>query len=65
MFGEVGLAGEVRGVAMAPARLAEIVKLGFKRCLMPKQNAERLRGSLDIEIVGVSHLREAMASIAG
>ena len=64
VFGEVGLAGEIRGVAMAPARLAEIVKLGFRRCIMPKQNADRLRDSAEIEVIGVTHLREAMSVLA-
>ena len=60
VFGEVGLAGEVRGVAMAPTRLAEIARLGFKRCLLPRQNAERMGAGAPIEIVAVSHLREAL-----
>jgi DNA repair protein RadA/Sms len=34
-FGEVGLAGEVRAVGHAEARLKEAAKLGFARAIMP------------------------------
>ena len=36
MFGEVGLSGEVRAVAMPEQRVAEAKKLGFKTCIMPE-----------------------------
>lgn len=35
-FGEVGLAGEIRGVSMASQRVQEIKKLGFEACILPK-----------------------------
>ncbi len=41
-FGEVGLAGEVRGVPRAAARLAEARAMGFRRVLLPQSSAERL-----------------------
>lgn len=37
-FGEVGLGGEVRAVSGLEARLNEIAKLGFKRCLVPARS---------------------------
>jgi DNA repair protein RadA/Sms len=63
VFGEVGLAGEVRAVPRAAARLAESRKLGFRRAIVPGGNAERLtleeRAGLDVR--GVQSLSEALA----
>ncbi len=41
VFGEVGLAGEVRAVPMAERRLQEAARLGFTRCLLPRHNLDR------------------------
>src|SRR5688572_28928256 len=41
MFGEVGLAGEVRGIAQAGLRVREAAQMGFRRCVMPEANMER------------------------
>ena len=46
-FGEVGLAGEVRAVDMARARVAEAAKFGFERCILPKNVAD------DVDIQGM------------
>jgi DNA repair protein RadA/Sms len=35
-FGEIGLAGEIRAVAMREARLKEAAKLGFTRAIVPR-----------------------------
>jgi DNA repair protein RadA/Sms len=40
MFGEVGLAGEVRGVSQAPLRIREAAQMGFRRCIMPEANID-------------------------
>jgi DNA repair protein RadA/Sms len=40
MFGEVGLAGEVRGITQASLRVREAAQMGFRRCLMPEANIE-------------------------
>src|SRR3982075_106459 len=40
MFGEVGLAGEVRGITHAPLRGREATQMGFTRCIMPEANIE-------------------------
>ncbi len=42
VFGEVGLAGEIRPAPRGQERLREAVKLGFSRVLIPKANAPRL-----------------------
>jgi DNA repair protein RadA/Sms len=40
MFGEVGLAGEVRGISQAPLRIREAAQMGFHRCIMPEANID-------------------------
>jgi DNA repair protein RadA/Sms len=60
VFGEVGLAGEIRAVNMADTRLAEAAKLGFTRCIMPEQNRDRLDTNHDLEVVGVRSMESAL-----
>jgi DNA repair protein RadA/Sms len=56
VFGEVGLAGELRAVPRAPQRVLEAKKLGFRRIVMPKGNATQLtpeeRSDMEIEAAG-------------
>src|SRR6267154_1471615 len=40
MFGEVGLAGEVRGITQASLRVREAAQMGFRRCIMPDANID-------------------------
>jgi DNA repair protein RadA/Sms len=62
VFGEVGLGGEVRGVSQSEVRVKESARLGFKRCLLPKQNQEKMKKEAKgIELIGVSTVQEAMA----
>ncbi len=60
LFGEVGLAGEIRAVNLSDVRLAEAAKLGFKRCLLPKQNRARVEDECGLELVGVGSLEAAL-----
>ena len=60
VFGEVGLAGEIRGVVGADARVAEARQLGFTRALVPARNLERLGDQPGIELVAVATVREAL-----
>ena len=62
IFGEVGLAGEVRPVQRGQDRLREAAKLGFKRALIPHANRpkENIEG---IEIIPVKRLGEALDAI--
>jgi DNA repair protein RadA/Sms len=53
VFGEVGLSGEIRAVAQAEARLREAAKIGFKKAIIPAGNAEKIRETQGLEIVGV------------
>ena len=42
VLGEIGLAGEVRSVSQVILRINEAEKLGFKHCLLPKNNYKNL-----------------------
>jgi DNA repair protein RadA/Sms len=62
MFGEVGLAGEVRGIAQAPLRVREAAQMGFRRCIMPEANIDPSDRTPtgDCELVGVRTVGEAL-----
>lgn len=63
VFGEVGLAGEVRAVNGADIRVQEAKKLGFKNVIMPKKNIKSLGTVSDISVIGVASVREALKMI--
>lgn len=58
LIGEVGLAGEIRAIAQAEARVKEAGKLGFKRCILPLSSSRQLSHVKNPELVGVSSLAE-------
>ena len=62
VFGEVGLAGEVRQVAQAQRRLAEAARLGFRRAIVPANSPmpASASGVGDIELVRVTTVIEAL-----
>ncbi len=61
MLGEVGLAGEIRSISQVTLRINEAQKLGFKRCILPKNNYKNLNYRKEnMEIVPVSSLKEAL-----
>ncbi len=59
VFGEVGLAGEIRPAPRGQERLKEAAKLGFTRALVPEANKPRqpLPG---LEVVAVSRIEQAV-----
>ena len=57
-FGEVGLAGEIRGISQAEARVKEAGKLGFERCILPASNSTQLTSIKHPQLIGVSSLSE-------
>lgn len=63
IFGEVGLAGEIRPVQSGQERLREAAKHGFKRAIVPKANAPKNNRIDDLEVVGVQYLAEAIAAL--
>ena len=62
MFGEVGLAGEIRGISQATLRVREAAQMGFRRCIMPEANIDPSdRATLgECELVGVRTVGEAL-----
>ena len=56
VFGEIGLAGEVRAVTQAARRVREAAQMGFTRCILPKGNIDPrdLPATDSCELVGVS-----------
>jgi DNA repair protein RadA/Sms len=63
VFGEVGLAGELRNVSAAELRLTEIARLGFDRCILPRRGTSRLKAPDGLELVRVSSVAEAIRQI--
>ncbi|MBE6788658.1 MAG: DNA repair protein RadA [Ruminococcaceae bacterium] len=64
VFGEIGLAGEIRSVMNAEERIREAKRLGFHKCIIPKQNAVKLTQSIEgVEIIGVSNIKEALSHL--
>jgi len=63
IFGEVGLAGEVRAVSMADQRVNEAIKLGFETCVLPEVSLSKLKKTDKIHLIGVKNVREAIALI--
>lgn len=62
-FGEIGLAGEIRAVAHAEARISEANRLGFRRCVLPYQSLKHIARRYEpIELVGVKNVREAFSA---
>lgn len=59
VFGEVGLAGEIRAVSQAEQRVLEAKKLGFKRCILPAVSIKSLKNTEGIELIGVNNIQEA------
>ncbi|MGM0452533.1 MAG: DNA repair protein RadA [Thermodesulfobacteriota bacterium] len=59
-LGEVGLTGEIRGISHLEARVAEVEKMGFTRCIVPENSLKRLSKTGGIELTGVKRLRDVM-----
>ncbi|MCC6488089.1 MAG: DNA repair protein RadA [Candidatus Hydrogenedentes bacterium] len=53
VFGEVGLAGEVRAVDMARGRVSEASKFGFTKCILPTSCAADVR-DVAVELLPVT-----------
>ncbi len=62
-IGEVGLSGEVRSVSRITARINEAARLGFARCVVPRSCLKQIKNKVNIEVIGVRNLYEAIANI--
>ena len=63
VFGEVGLAGEVRATSQASVRVREAYAMGFRRCVIPQGNMSGLEYDDGIEIVGVKNVTDALEAL--
>lgn len=64
VFGEVGLAGEIRAVSQAEGRIREAARLGFSNAILPQKNLEQLKGldkELGVRLFGAANLQDALA----
>jgi DNA repair protein RadA/Sms len=63
VVGEVGLTGEVRAVGQIETRAGEMKKMGFTRCLVPRNNLERMAIVKGFDLIGVRNISEAMEAL--
>ena len=63
IIGEIGLAGEIRGVSNIMQRVKEAAKMGFGTCVVPKSNYDKEMEKLGIKIIPVASLVEALVLI--
>ena len=61
-IGEIGLTGEVRAVSHLSQRLGEVLRLGFKKCIIPRSGSEKIDVPSGLTVYRVRNLREAIES---
>jgi DNA repair protein RadA/Sms len=60
IFGEVGLAGEIRGVSQAALRAREAAQMGFTLCVLPDGNIAPADAPEGLELAGARTVTEAL-----
>lgn len=60
VLGEIGLAGEVRGVAQAERRIREAARLGFDRVILSRRDLSQIKDAKGMELLGVRSVAEAV-----
>ena len=63
VFGEIGLAGEIRSVSQAQLRINEAERLGFEKIVLPYHNLKGVK-SEHAQLIGVKNIREAFEAIS-
>ena len=63
VFGEVGLAGEVRGTSHAGLRIKEAAQMGFTRCVLPLRDRVSSPDASGCEQIGVESVGEALDAL--
>ena len=59
-IGELGLTGETRVVTNLEQRLAEVARLGFTRCIIPRHGTEAVIAPRGLQLLRVRNIREAI-----
>ena len=65
VFGEVGLSGEIRSVSMSDLRVAEAIKLGFNKIMLPKSALKSLQGVNKEMLIGVENVSDVISYLKG
>ncbi|MGZ3648603.1 MAG: DNA repair protein RadA [Syntrophales bacterium] len=60
VFGEVGLAGEVRGISQMDIRIKEAARMGFVRCIIPQTSSRNGPAEKKMECIRVDSLRKLL-----
>ncbi len=60
VFGEVGLAGEVRGISQMDVRIKESARMGFVRCIMPQTSSRNVSAEKKMECIRVNSLKKLL-----
>ncbi len=60
VFGEVGLAGEVRGISQMDIRIKEAARMGFVRCIMPQTSSRNVSAEKKMECIKVNSLKKLL-----
>ncbi len=60
VLGEIGLTGEVRGISRVEQRVYEAAKMGFERCLLPRDNLKHVNRPDSIALIGVQTVSEVV-----
>ena len=63
-MGEVGLSGEIRSINHIEQRLAEVQRLGFTRCIVPAQQADKLRTLGKLQLIPAKNVGQALRLLA-
>ena len=63
VFGEVGLAGEIRGVSQSALRVREAAQMGFVRCIVPHGNCAPADAPDGMELIGVKTVADALDAL--
>jgi DNA repair protein RadA/Sms len=63
VFGEVGLAGEVRAASQSALRVREAAQLGFTRCVVPDGNVTAADIPAGMAVIGVKTVGEALDAL--
>jgi len=63
VFGEVGLAGEIRGSLNWETRINEAIRMGFSKCIMPAGRGQKKLSSDHLTVVGIKTLKELTAHL--
>jgi DNA repair protein RadA/Sms len=63
LFGEVGLAGEIRSTTQSSLRIREAAQMGFTRCILPAGQASADEIPSGLELIGVGSVGDALDAL--